>query len=322
MTATATIERIESGLPSSRVKIDDLAGRLGLRPTEIGVFRKIYGLDELRYEPGGGLLDLVLPPARRALEALPAGRRVDYVVFAHTMQMLTPPGIDAAPLIRDALGLHGAEAFAVNQQACVSSMGAIDITAELMRADRGRRAPGGYGLMVTGERAYSPRIQLIPHSAIMAEAAAACLFTLDGPGDPVLSYVDRVRGEFADGLLMSDDQIKRFGAAYAPELADVIRAAVAEAGLEPAEVDLVIPHNVNTISWRHVIKELEIPPERVFLDNVPRLSHCYSSDVFVNYTTLRDAGRLKAGRPYVLASVGLGATFGAMVVRRSGTGAA
>ncbi|MFD0772489.1 3-oxoacyl-[acyl-carrier-protein] synthase III C-terminal domain-containing protein [Streptomonospora algeriensis] len=320
MIGTATLERIESGLPASRVKIDDLADRLGLRTTEIGVFRKIYGLDELRYEPGGELLDLVLPPARRALAALPEDARIDYLVFAHTMQELTPPGLDAAALIRSALGLHGAEAFAVNQQACVSSMGAIDIAAELMRADADHRPPGGYGLMVTGERAYSPRIQLIPHSAIMAEAAAACLFTLDGPGDPVLSQVSRTHGEFADGLLMTDDQIKRFGAMYAPELADVVRAAVAEAGLELDDIDLIIPHNVNMISWRDVIKELKIAPERVFLENIPLLSHCYSADVFVNYATLRDAERLEPGRHYVMASVGLGATFGAMVIRRSETG--
>ncbi|GAA3761459.1 3-oxoacyl-[acyl-carrier-protein] synthase-3 [Spinactinospora alkalitolerans] len=320
MTGTATLERVESFLPERRVDIGDLAERLGLRTTEIGVFRKIYGLGELRFDPDMDLFDLVMPAARQALAALPEGRRIDYVVFAHTMQTVAPPDTDAAQVIRDELGLRGAEAFALNQQACVSSMGAIDVVAELMRADigTGSRSRPGYALMVTGERAYSPRIQLIPHSAIMAEAAAACLITLDGPGDAVVSYVDRTHGEFAAGLEMGSEEIQRFGQVYAPEFADVIRQAVAEAGLGLSDIDRIIPHNVNLISWRQVIKELKIDPELVFLDNVPRLSHCYSSDVFVNYTTLRDEGRLVEGRNYVLASVGLGATFGAMVLTHSG----
>ncbi|MFD0382052.1 hypothetical protein ACFQ2B_05385 [Streptomyces stramineus] len=148
-----TLERIESAVPDRTVRIEDLAERLGLRRAEVGVFRKIYGLDELRYDPDGTLFDLVLPPARRALAALPEGGRIRYVLYAHTIHTLAPPSVDPARVIRDELGLHGAEAFAVGQQACVSSMGAIDIAGELLRAE----AEDGYALVVAGERAFSPR---------------------------------------------------------------------------------------------------------------------------------------------------------------------
>jgi 3-oxoacyl-[acyl-carrier-protein] synthase III len=309
MSTHTTLERVESFVPERRVKVDEFAESLGLRKTEIGVFRKIYGLDEVRFDPEVGLFDLVLPAARRALAALPEGQRVDLVVFAHTILSLAPPDIEPAQVIRDQLGLPYAEAFAINQQACVSSMGAIDVAAELLRG-----SGGGYALMVTGERAYSPAIQLIPHSAIMADAAAAALITVDGAGDQVLSNVTRTRGEFAAGLLMTEEEIQQFGKAYAGELSGVIREAIAEAGLDLSDIELVIPHNVNTISWKQTAKELDIAPSRVFTDNIPRYSHCYSSDVFVNYTTLREEDRLVDGGHYVLASVGLGATFGAMVI--------
>jgi 3-oxoacyl-[acyl-carrier-protein] synthase III len=310
MPPITTLERIESHTPQRRVRIDDLADRLGLRRTEIGVFRKIYGLDELRYDPELDLFELVLTPARKALAALPDGGHVDYVLYAHTVQTLTPPDLDAAQVIAGELGLAGAQAFAVNQQACVSSMGAIDIAAELLRAD-GR---GGHALMVTGEKAYSPKVQLIPHSAIMADAAAACLVTLDGSGDVVRSSVTRTLGEFAAGLEMAPEQIQRFGEIYARELAGVITRAVEEAGMDLSDIEKIVPHNVNTVSWRQAIRELRVHPALVFLENVPRYSHCYSSDVFLNYTTLREEGLLVNGGHYVLASVGLGATFGAMVI--------
>jgi 3-oxoacyl-[acyl-carrier-protein] synthase-3 len=311
VSAATTLESIESFLPARSVKIDDVADSLGLRRPEVGVFRKIYGLDRLRFDPDTGLFDLVLPAARRALKALPEGRRVEYVIYAHTMQTLTPPHIDAAQVIRENLGLHDAEAFALTQQACVSSLGAIDVASRLLRAEA---SEGAHALMVTGERAYSPRVQLIPNSAIMADAAAACLVTLDGPGDEVRSFVTRTLGEYAAGLDMTREEIQGFGQSYGTVLGEVIHEDVAGAGMVFDDIDLVIPHNVNMVSWRQTIKEMEADPEKFFLDNVAHYSHTYASDVFVNYTTLRDEDRLVDGRNYVLVSVGLGATFGAMVI--------
>ncbi|MER6399614.1 3-oxoacyl-[acyl-carrier-protein] synthase III C-terminal domain-containing protein [Kitasatospora sp. NPDC059973] len=318
MGGVTTLERIESFLPERSVRIDDLAESLGLRRAEVGVFRKIYGLDRLRFDPGTGLFDLVLPAARRALAALPEGRRVDYVIYAHTMQTLAPPHIDAARVIRAKLGLHDAEAFALTQQACVSSLGAIDLAGELLRAE----APeGAYALMVTGERAYSPKVQLIPNSAVMADAASACLLTVGGPGDEVRSYLTRTLGAYAAGLEMTPQEISAFGQDYATVLGEVIEESVRRAGLSFDEIDLVIPHNVNAVSWRHTIQRMGADPDRFFLDNIPLYSHCFASDVFLNYTTLRERGRLVDGGHYVLVSVGLGATFGAMVIthREGGT---
>jgi 3-oxoacyl-[acyl-carrier-protein] synthase-3 len=310
MSAT-TVERVESFVPERSLRIEELGEHLGLNRAELGVFRKFYGLDTLRFDPELDLFDLLRPAARRALAALPAGARVDYVVYAHTTQAVTPPDIEVAQVLRDDLGLFGAEAFGFSHQACVSSLGAIDVVAELLRAEG---AEGGYALMVTGERAFSPVVQLIPNTAIMADAAAACLITLDGAGDVVHSFVTRTLGEYADWLHLSPEAGTEFGQLYGPRLAEVIRQAVAEAGLEFTDIAKVIPHNVNMLAWRQTIKALAAPPEQFFLDNIGRFSHTFASDVFVNYTTMRDAGLLVDGGRYVLASVGLGATFGAMVI--------
>lgn len=319
MPTTVTLERIEAHLPERAVTISDLSERLGLRRNEAGVFRRIHGLDQLRYDPDLNLFDLLLPAARRALAAAPDPDQIAYVMYAHTMLTLAPPDLDVAQVLKDRLGLAHADAFALNQQACVSTLGAIDVAGELLRAD-GQPADGngsrpcGYALVVTGEQAYSPRVQLIPHSAVMAEAAGACLVTLDGAGDEVRSCVINTLGEYAAGLLMSDAEFSEFGTAYPGVLAGVINSAAREAGLDLFDIDLIIPHNVNMISWRQVIKELGIDSSTVFLENIPRFSHCYSADAFVNYDSLRAQGRLVPGRHYLLASVGLGATFGAMVI--------
>ncbi|MEU3747024.1 MULTISPECIES: 3-oxoacyl-[acyl-carrier-protein] synthase III C-terminal domain-containing protein [Streptomyces] len=308
-----TLERIESYLPERSVRIEELGERLGLRRAELGVFRKFYGLDTLRFDPELPLLDLLRPAARGALAALPAGGRVDYLAYAHVTQAVAPADVDIAQEVGKDLGLTatGTEAFGLSHQACVSSLGAIEVLGELLRAES---AEGAYALMVTGEQAYSPIVQHVPNTSIMADAAASCLITLGGEGDVVRSFATRTLGEYAQWLELTAEQNTQFGEQYGSRIAEVIHQAVAEAGLTLDDVDLVIPHNVNKLAWRQTIKELEVAPEKVFLDNVPRYSHTFASDVFVNYTTLRDAGRLVDGAHYLLVSVGLGATFGAMVI--------
>lgn len=307
-----TLERIDAFLPQRSVRIEELGERLGLRRPELGVFRKFYGLNTLRFDPDLPLLDLLRPAAQRALAALPAGAKVDYLIYAHTTQTLAPPDVDIAQDIRDALGLSaGTEAFSMSQQACVSSLGAIDVAGELLRAD----GQDGYALIVSGEQAFSPIVQLIPNTAIMADAAGACLVTVGGPGDAVHSFASSTYGQYAAWSELDQAAAVEFGERYGRRLAEAISAAVDQAGLRLADIELVIPHNVNMLAWRQTMKELDAPEEKFFLDNVGKYSHTYTSDVFINYATLREEGRLVAGGWYVLASVGLGATFAAIVIQ-------
>ena len=150
------------------------------------------------------------------------------MLYAPTTQAVTPAHVDPAREIRDRLGPHRAEAFGLSHQNCASGMAAVDVAGELLRAE-GR--PGDCALVVTGEQAFSPKIQLIEDVAIMGDAAAACPVTLDGAGDAVRSYVTSSMGEFSAVMLLEEERSPRFSEVYAPELAKVMRRAVAAAGL-------------------------------------------------------------------------------------------
>jgi 3-oxoacyl-[acyl-carrier-protein] synthase-3 len=79
------------------------------------------------------------------------------------------------------------------------------------------------------------------------------------------------------------------------------------------DISLIFPHNVNRITWVHLCKHLGIPVDRVFLENIPNIGHNFCADTFLNYRTARDLGRLRDGDRYIMAVVGLGGTFSAMV---------
>ncbi|MFG2287178.1 3-oxoacyl-ACP synthase III family protein [Streptomyces sp. NPDC048595] len=311
-----TLEDIAAHTPERTVTVRDLAEPLGLNPSKVRLFTTMQGLKELRQDPEADLFQLVLPAARRVLDALPSKERVTYLLFAHATQQIAPHGICPARVLRRELGLDHAVAFAVTQQNCATGMAAVDIAGELLRSDGD---PDARALVVTGEKSFTPGVQLVPDTALMGEAAAACLVAVDGPGDPVRSYVTRTLGAYANGVRLGKEKAAELGQIYPDRFADVMRKAVADAGLTLDDIDLLIPHNVNMMSWRQTIKAMGFPRERTYLDNIPRFSHCFASDVLLNYTTLKAEGRLVPGRHYLMASVGVGTTFAAMVFTHRGS---
>jgi 3-oxoacyl-[acyl-carrier-protein] synthase-3 len=79
------------------------------------------------------------------------------------------------------------------------------------------------------------------------------------------------------------------------------------------QLSLILPHNVNVVSWRRMCRRIGFPVERVVLDNVPVTGHNFAADPFVNYHTAARRGLLRRGDTYLVAAAGLGAIFSAMV---------
>ncbi|MEU9792297.1 3-oxoacyl-[acyl-carrier-protein] synthase III C-terminal domain-containing protein [Streptomyces sparsogenes] len=195
---------------------------------------------------------------------------------------------------------------------------------------QGLRRPGGESssqegaddesvLVLTGDRVARPEQATIPGVAVVADAAAACLVGPGVPGDLLLGSAFRTYGRFYRGFGGADpDREREYTRLYAPALAAVIGEALEEAGTGLDGIRWIVPHNVNRLSWKGVAKELGLPYSQVFLDNLPRLGHANCADPYLNLASLRAAGRLAPGHRYVLAAVGLGATFGAAVLERDG----
>jgi len=304
------IEAVATYLPDQRVSIEDLAGRLGLRPIQIKLFRRFLGLSQIRLDPAGTLLDLLLAGAA-GLDAL-RGRehQVRYVLYARTLPVVVPYPLNPLHELCRALGLDRAVAFTVTHHACATSLLAVDIAGRLLAADG---EPDALALVLTGEKTFTRDAQLVPGTSIFGEGAAACLVRADGHRDRLLSYATATKGEFDGRLEDLPELAARYEQEYPDSLAEVLLAAVAQAGLTLEEISLILPHNVNVVSWQRLSRKIGFPVDRVLLDNVPVTGHAFCADSFLNYATARDRGLLRPGDRYLIAAAGLGATFSAMV---------
>jgi 3-oxoacyl-[acyl-carrier-protein] synthase-3 len=313
---TVTLDLIEAFVPARSVSVEQAAAHLGLNRHQTRMFRRVHGLDTLYLDPAQPLTELLLPAAQRVVRSAgPAAIR--YLIYAHTIQNVAPADVDVAAELAVRLGLDPVEAFALTQQNCATGLAAIDVAAELLRADGD---PAGRALVVTGEKAFSRLAQLIENTTIMGEASTACLVGIGadagtGGGLRVRSYVTRTIGRHAEIFRPSPAAQQDFHDTYIDRVTAVMHAAVAGAGLRLDDITLVVPYNVNHSTWRRVIPALGVTRERVYLDNISRYAHCFCSDPFLNLATMRAEGRLGPGH-YLLTAVGLGATYAAMVVEK------
>jgi 3-oxoacyl-[acyl-carrier-protein] synthase-3 len=327
------LEAVSVYLPPARVPIESLAGPLGLTGMQVKLFRRFHGLREVGRDPDPSLAGLLMKAAAGLAALRGAEHRVRYVLYARTMPVVGPYPVNPLHEVCRALGLGHALAFTVTHQSCASGLLAIDIAGRLLAADGqggqdgqgGRDGQGGQGgqdgkggqdgplaLILSGEKAFTREAQVFADTTIFGEGAAACLVSAFGARDRLLAYASSVRGEFDSPTGGNDARLQR---EYRPSLAEVMRRALDEAGLTLDDIAVVLPHNVNLVTWQRMCTLLKFPLDRVVLDNIPASGHVFCADVFANYVTACERGLLQPGDRYLAAAVGAGggATFAALV---------
>jgi len=314
------LEAVSVYLPPTRVSVESLAGPLGLTEMQVKLFRRFHGLKQVGRDADASVYDLLMKAAAGLEELRGQEHRVRYVLYARTMPVITPYPVNPLHEVCRALGLGHALAFTVTHQSCASGLLAIDMAGRLLAADTAGPASNGDGdagsgplaLVLSGEKAFTREAQMFADTTVFGEGASACLVSAYGVRDRLLAYASNVRGEFDSATGENDARLQR---EYRPSLAAVMRQALDEAGLTLDDIRVVLPHNVNLVTWQRMCLLLGFPRDRVLLDNIPTSGHVFCADVFANYKTACERGLLEPGDRYLAAAVGAGggATFAAMV---------
>ncbi|MGQ4383104.1 3-oxoacyl-[acyl-carrier-protein] synthase III C-terminal domain-containing protein [Streptomyces sp. SAS_270] len=305
-----SIVAVSSCLPDT-IPIARFQKELQLTDVQLRRYERFYGLSEVCRDPEATETELLLRAAAKLVELRGQEQRVKYVLQARTMPSPLPYPLTSLGPVQAELGLEHATAFVVSHHACASGLLALDMAGTLLAADPD---PDALALVLAGEKACTALTQSIPDVTVMGEGTVAFLVSADRTGrDRMLGYAARTYPQFGDEFIMGESAAKEFQDLYGPGLCEVIGAALEEAGCGLDDLALVLPHNVNRLSWIGVCKALGLPLDRVFLDLVAETGHCFCADPFINLQQAAELGRLRPGDRYLMTSVGLGATFAAMV---------
>lgn len=151
-------------------------------------------------------------------------------------------------------------------------------------------------------------------SAVMrSDGSGSDLLTLPGGGSRFPTTIDTVT-QGLHYVQMNGREVFRFATRV---MSQSTQEAVAKAGLRLEDIQLVIPHQANQRIIETALKNLEIPPERCFI-NLDRYGNTSTASIPIATCEAFNAGRLKPGDNIVMVGFGAGLTWGAAVVEWSG----
>jgi 3-oxoacyl-[acyl-carrier-protein] synthase-3 len=265
--------------------------------------------------------DLALHASREALAAAaldPAD--VDLIVVATTTPDMIFPS--TACILQAKLGTAGGPAFDV-QAVCSGFVYALVLADRMVATGAVRNA------LVVGAEVYSRILDWTDRGTcvLFGDGAGAVVLVpslepgilasrlhADGSHAPMLCVPGQVRkGAIAGSpfVHMDGGHVFRFAVKV---LADAALETLAAAGLAPDAIDWLIPHQANLRIMDATAKKLHLPHEKMVV-TVDRHANTSAASIPLALDTAVRDGRIRAGQHVMLAGVGGGFTWGAVLVR-------
>ncbi|WP_116474031.1 ketoacyl-ACP synthase III [Zobellella maritima] len=254
-----------------------------------------------------------------------AAEQLDCIILATASPDTLVPS--AASAVQQQLGAHRAAVFDINA-ACTGFVYGLSIASALIRAGTMQRV-----LLIGAER--------LTHYLDWTLRDTAVLFG-DGAGAVVLEASDSQVGLLADKLGCDSDAREIL---YVPDsgtarprfaqvdglfainfegkeifkravkgMGDAAAFALDQAGIDPKQVDLVIPHQANIRIIDTLARKMELPPEKVMI-NIAQYGNTSAATVPIALCEALEQGRVQPHHTLLTAAFGAGLTWGAAVIK-------
>jgi 3-oxoacyl-[acyl-carrier-protein] synthase-3 len=305
---------VGTALPATIVPNSVIAERLGIDPEWIV---KRTGIEERRSaQPGERLFEFAAAAGAEALaEAGVDAAEVDLIVLATTSNEELMPA--AAPRVAAVLGATNAACYDLGA-ACTGFLSAVSVACGQIESGR------AVNVLVIGADLMMPLTDPDdrPTAAVFADGAGAVLMrgTLESRVGPIVLRSDGTRADLIR-IDRSDLVIRMQGHETFKYAVDMMSSsteeAVAQAGLELADIDLFVYHQANARILRAVGERLGIAGERV-VDCIAKLGNTSAASIPLALAQAKRAGHLRAGSRVLLGAFGAGLSWGATVIEWGG----
>lgn len=288
------------------------------------------GIRERRFvAPDESTADLAVKAAREALEraGISAGEIDCIVVGTSTPDMILPA---TACMVQKEIGAGNAFAFDLNS-VCGSFVFAMDTADSFIRAGKARTA------LVIGADTYSKILNFNDKTTcpLFGDGAAAVILRAqedagkgilqsfirtDGNGWPLIQVPSSgsrkpitaaTIAARENTFYMSGKPVYVFATSAIPEL---IETVCAKAGIAPADLDWLIPHQANLRIIDAVAKKHAIPKEK-FLVNLQKYGNTAAASVGLALNEFLQNGTIQPGHLVLVMGFGGGLSWGGLLIR-------
>jgi 3-oxoacyl-[acyl-carrier-protein] synthase-3 len=306
----AAIASVASGLPERVVSNAEIAERLGVDDRWI---YKRMGVRERRFvRPGERLEDLVTAAGREAIERAgidPA--EIDLVIVATVTQDEVLP--NTAPLVAANVGATRAGGIDLGA-ACTGFVAGVAMGAAQIEAGRADT------VLVCGCDIASAYLDMDDRktAGLMGDGGGAAVMTVARAPGRVGPHVLRANDAGRETLVVPHDAklVMEGGKTFVDaveNLSQVSLEAVAAAGLTLDDVDVFVYHQANARILKAVGERLGLDPDKV-VDCIETFGNTSAGTIPLALDWAVRNGRLKPGDRTLMAAIGAGWVWGAMVV--------
>ncbi len=327
MTLYSKITGTGSYLPPRKVSNADLVAQLAAKGVETSDewITTRSGITSRHYADDGVLAsDLGVEAAKKALEMAKLGPNdIDLILLATT----TPDHYGGFPStacrIQAKLGISTHCAAVDVQAVCSGFMYAMSMADAFIRS-------GMYkNVLVVAAEIYSRVVDFNDRGtcvlfgdgagAVVVSASSepgilACKLHADGHQNDILHMDARLSCGVMEGsgfMYMDGQAVFKVAVTV---LDQVGHEVMKMAGMEPSQIDWLIPHQANVRIMQSAAKRLKIPAERVVV-TVDWTANTSAATIPIALDTAMRDGRIKPGQNILMAAIGGGLTWGAVLAR-------
>jgi len=313
-----------SYLPANVVSNKDLEAR-GVETSDEWIVQRT-GIRSRHIAAEGELTsDLALAAAKAALNhAGLDATSIDCIVLATT----TPDNTFPSTATKVQAGLGITRGFAMDVQAvCAGFVYALSVADSFIRSGQATRA------LVIGAETFSRLLDWTDRTTCVLfgdGAGAVVLEAADGKGDSsdraVLSthlhsdgrYYDLLYVDGGASSTMTTGHVRMHGQEIfrhaVTKLSEVVEEALVANGLEPSDVDWLVPHQANQRIIDGIARKLKLPSSKVVL-TVDRHGNTSAASIPLALAEAVHDGRVKRGDLILMEAIGGGLTWGSALVR-------
>ncbi|HEU0088717.1 MAG TPA: beta-ketoacyl-ACP synthase III [Pseudonocardiaceae bacterium] len=314
----ARILGLGSSQPEQIVTNTDIAAR-GVQTSDEWI-RDRVGIVQRRFaRPDESLVDLAVDAGAKAVaDAGLAPADIDAVLVATcTMPSFIP---NAAGQTADRIGVHAAPAFDINA-ACAGFCYGLGTAADMIRSGSARH------VLVIGAEKLSDWVDPMDRSTciIFADGAGAAVVGAIGPDVPpgIGPIAAGTAGDLVDTIVVAgrNSFIRQEGQAVfrwaTTQIAPVALRALELAGLTPADVDVLVPHQANLRIVEAIAKRIRAAGARadmVVADDIVYSGNTSSASIPLALDHMRADGRVGSGDVALLIGFGAGLSYAGQAV--------
>jgi 3-oxoacyl-[acyl-carrier-protein] synthase III len=286
------------------------------------------GIQERRVmKQGEDIIDLIHNAGTKALAAADLkAQDLDAIIVATVSSDYAFPS--TACLLQARLGIDGIPAFDV-AAACSGFVYGLSVAQNYLQNGEFRR------LLLVGADALSTMVNWQDRSTcvLFGDGAGAVVLSTENGEGGILSTVLQSSGSLWELLYVRAGQRQAVDGEGNParewgiqmkgpdlfkvavrSLAEVTSKALAKAGLSPADVNLIVPHQANLRIIQAVAERLGMDKEKMYC-NIEQYGNTSAASIPIALNEAIQAGRIHTGDVVVLNACGGGLTWGASVIR-------